>query len=466
MINRVLIRTKVVQLLYSYLLVESPFSLESQPTSPTKEKRFAYGLYLDMLCLMVNVAEKIEKRGGVRPLYDTRFITRVVADDKMKSLRQRYRTHDFPFKSVENELADEIKDSGIYKRFLKSDLRGTASEDNVWIEIFDHIINVNPALNALIASRENYSLKGVDTMKELIKTTFSNFFASADHLPDALAQLEMSLAKARELFMRMLRLPIEITNLRERQIDDSQHKLLKTEEDINPNMRFVENEFVKALEYNTELHKYLQDHKIDMWKDSESLIRSLLRDIMQSEVYYDYMNFPATDFINDCEFWRNLYKYVIFNNQNLIEDLEDKSVFWNDDLDIMGTFLLKTVRRFERDPNTDLLPMYKDQEDAEFGATLFSAVINHKDEYRQLIDEAIDRRIWESERLSFMDVVVVMTAVAEIMTFPKIPLQVTVNEYIEIAKAYSSSKSGIFVHGLLADIIDNLQAQGRLLKQD
>ena len=464
MINRVLIRIKVVQLLYSHLLVENPFTLQSLTDSPTREKRFAYTTYLDVLLLMIRLSERIKQRGGDMPLYSTRFISRLRVDEKLKSLAARYNTEDFPFKNIENELADKIKESGIYKKFLKSETRGSVIEDNVWKDLLDLIILKDESLLQIIRNQANYTLRGYDRFREMLNDTFTSFFASADNLPDALKTLELSLSKARELYMMLLYLPILITDMRNRQIEDSQRKYLKTEEDINPNMRFVENEFVQALRENTELAGYINSNQLTWVRDDDTLVRSLLNEIMQSEVYKEYMAFPATDFSNDCEFWKEVIKHIVLRSPSLLETLEDRSVFWNDDLDVIGTFVLKTVRRFQDGQADAVMPKYKDEEDARFGAELFSLVIKNKEYYRGVIDSTVDRRIWESDRLAFMDVVIVMTAMAEILNFPKIPLTVSINEYIEIAKSYSSAKSGVFVHGLLASIIAGFKKEGKLQK--
>lgn len=463
MINRVLIRIKVVQLLYSYLLVETPFTLLSQPSGPTKEKRFAYSLYLDTLLLMLKIAQSVSKRGGEQPLFDTRFISRVSADDRMKSLRNKYAVADFPLEGLVAPLASAVKESAIYKNFLKK--RDDAGvEDRVWTEIFEHIIFNNPEYQATVSRREGYSLRGVDRMRDMVRETFTDFFASADHLPDALKELGRSLLKARELYIRLLALAVEITDLRSRRIDDARHKFLKSEEDINPNLRLVENEFVQTLYRDPEFQKELKEFPSTWMSEDPTLVNALLRDIMESDIYRQYMEFPATDFNADCEFWREIYKNVIFRNPNLLEHLEDTSVFWNDDVDVIGTFVLKTVRRYQEGNEAPILPMYKDEEDARFGSELFSAVVRRKDAYRNMIDDALAGSGWEFERLAFMDVVIVMTALAEILNFPKIPVNVSLNEYIEMAKAYSSRKSGAFVNGLLGSLLERLRADGQLQK--
>ena len=139
-------------------------------------------------------------------------------------------------------------------------------------------------------------------------------------------------------------------------------------------------------------------------------------------------------------------------------------MFWNDDLDIIGSFVLKTIRRIEEGEHHIILDKFKDEEDARFGSELIQAVLRNKEVYRNDIDNVLHKERWDRERLAFMDVVILETALAEILNFPKIPLQVSVNEYVEIAKSYSTARSGSFVHGLLASILQYLKEEGRLMK--
>ncbi len=474
-------------MLYSYLLVENQFTLESQPESPTREKRFAYSLYLEILAMMTEIASEITRRGGDSPLYNTRFITRVAADERIKSIINRHATGANPFENVAKQLAEKIKESGLYKKFLKSEDPGSLADEKIWQELFNTVVIADPALNQVIAKMENFSLSGVDRMRRMMEDTFTNFYSAADHLPDALKVLGQSMDKARELYFRLLDLPVTLTHHAAIDIDERRKKFLATPEDRNPNMRFVENELVDYLSHNDELENAIERYGRSLTMDDEPMIRSLLNAITGSDLYKEYMEFPATDFNRDCDFWRNVFRQIIFENADFLEALEDKSVFWNDDLEIIGTFTLKTIRRIaERvakasetaskdgasvtipelaatDRNM-LLPMYKDDEDARFGSELFSAVVKHKEIYRKYIDDALDRKIWESERLAYMDIVIMLTAVAEMLNFPKIPINVTINEYIEIAKCYSTGKSAQFVHGILSTLVSNLRNEGILLK--
>lgn len=464
MINRVLIRIKVVQLLYSYLLVENQFNLESQPSSPTREKRFAYGLYLDMLYLMTRIASGVTYRGKEGPLSETRFIRRISADDRLRSLAHKYSAGGFPFESVVAPLSDAVRESALYKRYKKSENPGSLADEVIWKDIFKLIIMTSPEVNAIISGIENYSLSGVDRMQRMIEGTFTNFFVAGDHLPDALRTLAMSMDKARELYFRLLYLPVELTAMREADIEEARNKYVLTDEDRNPNLRFVENQLVERLASNELIYNETANAGKTWANDNEPMLRSLLKAIMASDIYKEYMEFPATDFQNDCDLWRNLFKQVIFGNPDFLEALEDKSVFWNDDVDIIGTFMLKTLKKFSDGELDPIMPKFKDEEDARFGAELFTSVIKNKDDYRMVLEETINRDLWDTERLAYMDVVVVLTAMAEMLNFPKIPLTVTINEYVEIAKSYSTAKSAQFVNGLIRSIIERLKADGKLFK--
>lgn len=467
MINRILIRIKVIQILYSFLLVEKQFSLVSLPESPTKEKRFAYSLYLDLLVLMLKVSESICRRGGDHPLEDTRFIRQLKSDDTVKSQLKKYRTAPFSFENMVEPIADKVKDSAIYKNFLKDRKENKPGVDStIWKDICDLIIFPDKEINEIVVRRDNFTLKAIDRTKEFLGETFANFMASQDGGAEALATLRQSLDMAHELYCRLLWLPVELTDMQMLRLDERRHKMLITSEDINPNLKFVENALVEKIRQNDQLRNFIEKNKISWENEDRVMMDNLLNAVLDSDLYREYMENPVLTPKDDCELWRNLYRRVIFTNQNFLDGLEDKSVFWNDDLDIIGTFVLKSFRKMiDGESDSVLLDKYKDEEDAQFGAQLVRYVLQNKETYRGYIDRAIDRSLWESERLAFMDVVIIETALAEMLNFPKIPLNVTLNEYIEIAKSYSSPKSGGFVNGILGKIIPTLQNEGVLLKR-
>ncbi len=174
MINRILIRIKVIQTLYSFLLVEKQFSIESNPSAPTKEKRFAYSLYLDMLVLLIKLSREVERRRGEYPLAGTRFISRLLMDERVKSLMTRYSSEPFPFDGIVEGLARAVKDSGVYKSFLKDlDRDVPAAEEMVWTNLLNMVVMPSPLLTAVIPDRVNYTMKGVETMQGMLNRTIS-----------------------------------------------------------------------------------------------------------------------------------------------------------------------------------------------------------------------------------------------------------------------------------------------------
>ncbi len=178
------------------------------------------------------------------------------------------------------------------------------------------------------------------------------------------------------------------------------------------------------------------------------------------------MESKETSFAADCELWIHLFKNVILESDELAEAMESMSVYWNDDLAIMGSFALKTIKSYAAAGGTQvrLSPKYKDEEDRRFGPMLFEAVIRNQDEYRALIDECLVGSTWDPERLAFMDIVILETAIAELIKFDSVPTLVTVNEYTEIANYYSTAKSGIFITGMLYSIISNLKNRKIIVK--
>ena len=168
----------------------------------------------------------------------------------------------------------------------------------------------------------------------------------------------------------------------------------------------------------------------------------------------------------DCDLWRQLLKSVVFPSDALAETLEAKSVYWNDDLAIMGTFTLKTIKQMGARGNRDmeLLPFFKDDDDKRFGPDLFMYAVKGRDEFRGYIDRFVNGSQWDPERLAFMDIVVLLAAIAELVHYPSIPVPVTINEYVEIANYYSSPRSGQFVNGMLFSITNYLKETGVINK--
>ncbi|MGM9802716.1 MAG: transcription antitermination protein NusB [Muribaculaceae bacterium] len=281
-------------------------------------------------------------------------------------------------------------------------------------------------------------------------------------IADALNQLNHSLGKAYELYNYLLQLMIEITELQDLKIDEAKNKYLPSEEDLNPNTRFIDNEFIARLRNDEAFCDYISEHKLT-WKNDDVFMKLILFKVTHSEVYEEYMNAESTDFAKDCELWKQLMRQVILPDENLAEALESKSVYWNDDLDTMGTFVIKTIRRFQDGEQEPVLPMYKDAEDAEFGKKLFLLAVRSKEANDEEIDKFITDK-WDVDRVAFMDRVIMNVCITEIKEFPLIPTSVSLNEYIEVAKYYSTPKSGNFINGVLNAMVRDMKAKRTIVK--
>ena len=278
-------------------------------------------------------------------------------------------------------------------------------------------------------------------------------------------ELQASLDKSYELYNSLLQLMIDLTDLQDRELDDAKHKFLPSNEDLNPNMRFVENQLVEWLRNSKKLQDFVNDNNIT-WRDDELFLRLLLFKVTGSEEYKTYMAMEKTDFASDCEVWLQIMKKVILPDDDLLEHIENMSVYWSvDDLDIMGQFVLKTIRRIEAGDKEPISPKYKDDEDSEFGEKLFSLAVQERAENDELINKYVRSERWDSGRIALMDRIIMCTALTEIKNFPSIPVNVTMNEYIELAKNFSTPHSGQFVNGILNAVVKSLREQGKIVKQ-
>ena len=252
-------------------------------------------------------------------------------------------------------------------------------------------------------------------------------------------------------------------HIAERAVDAAQSRYERIKEGEAPSRKFVDNRFMLQLEENKQLLEYADQQK-KSWADEEELVRSLYREIIETDYYKEYMASEESSYAEDRELWRKIYKNIICNNERIESLLEDMSLYWNDDKYIVDTFVLKIIKRFDpkNGANQELLPEFKDEEDREFAHRLFRSTLLNADTYRRLISENI--RNWEFNRIALMDLVIMQIALAEIVTFPNIPLSVSLNEYVDIAKIYSTPKSGSYVNGVLDAVAKKLIAEGKVNK--
>lgn len=276
-------------------------------------------------------------------------------------------------------------------------------------------------------------------------------------------ELLFSLSKAYDLYNLLLMLMVDITKLAALRVEVEEKKQARLNLDGKPNRKFVDNQFIAQLESNKMLQQFKEGQKKN-WDDQDGLIRTLLDQILATDIYKNYMASEDNSYEADRELWRKLYKTCICNNNELDTVLEELSLYWNDDKEIVDTFVLKTIKRFDckNGAKQELLPEFKDEDDKDFARRLLRGAILNGENYRRMMGDY--SRNWELNRLAFMDVVIMQIAIAEMFAFANIPIGVTINEYVDIAKLYSTPKSGAYVNALLDHIAKGLIAEKRLLK--
>jgi N utilization substance protein B len=217
------------------------------------------------------------------------------------------------------------------------------------------------------------------------------------------------------------------------------------------------------LESNKQLQDFRENQRFE-WADQEEFVRSLYNKIEESDFYKMYMDSDKNSYDEDREIWRLIYRHLICNNEELDAVLEEMDLYWNDDKVIVDTFVLKTINRFTADSTDDqpLMPEYRDTSDQEFAIRLLQKAIANKDYYYDLI--ASTTRKWDIKRVALMDRIILQLALAEIISFPGIPVSVSINEYVEIAKMYSTSKSGKYINATLDNIAKRLTEENKLIK--
>ena len=299
---------------------------------------------------------------------------------------------------------------------------------------------------------------------KVIQVVYAYYQNGGKNLDATEKELFYSLSKAYELYKYLLALMIEVTQFADRRIDNRRHKLRPTEEDLNPNTRFIDNAFMAQLMQNTQLEEFRANQK-RTWDDEGDFVKHLFEKIEQTKAYQEYMAKETLTYEDDRELWRKLYRSTIAQNETIDEILEEQSLYWNDDKAIVDTFVLKTIKRFEPEngADQDLMPEYKDDEDKEFARKLLRTTITGAEAYRKLMEN--NAKNWDMERFAFMDILIMQVALAEIFAFPSIPVSVTLNEYVEIAKMYSTPKSGSFINGMLDSIVNQLKSENKLNKQ-
>jgi N utilization substance protein B len=277
-------------------------------------------------------------------------------------------------------------------------------------------------------------------------------------------ELHFNIEKAYELYHYLLLLLIDVVLYAESRIEIASNKHMPTHEDLHPNSRFLDNMLVDQLRNNTHLLRFVEQHKLN-WVNHPELIKEVYTRLIESEEYEAYMKAEEHGYAEDKRLVTFIYTHIVFSSERLDSIMEEQSIYWNDDLEFITSMIVKTFKKFKEEdgPDKPLMELYKNKEDSDYVLKLYRQTILHHDEYVEYIK--LNTRNWDLERIAFMDILIMQIALAELVAFPSIPTKVTLNEYLEISKFYSTSKSNIFINGVLDKVVMQLKEEKKIVKK-
>lgn len=294
-----------------------------------------------------------------------------------------------------------------------------------------------------------------------------SIYAVHQHKSDDLIKEEKflfhSIEAIQDLYLLLFAALIELRNKEEKYIELASKKHLATAEEKNPNKKFVHNKVLFLLENQSSLSKAFEKNKINHWKQNDDLILQLLDDIKKSDVYISYMSTKTSSFDQDAAFVVDLYVKVLAPNDRLYDYLEDNKLTWIDDYALVNTFISKQLKQLKTEASSiDVPKIYKDEDDKDYAKQLFiKTLLNESELAKEYVNKTPN---WDSERIAEIDTILLKMAICELLKFPSIPVNVTINEYLEIAKEYSTPKSSIFINGILDNLVKDYREENKLNK--
>ena len=274
--------------------------------------------------------------------------------------------------------------------------------------------------------------------------------------------LKHSIQKMFDLYVLNLQLLVELRNLARKRIELSKKKILATKEDLNPNTKFVNNRLLKILSESVSLEGYIALNKLNYWKLDDKYVQIILEQLLESDLYKKYMNTLEDSYNVDRSFVINFFRDIIAPNDKIADYFEDQMISWVDDIPFVNTWILKTLNKQSPKSSFILGRLYKDADDERFVSDLFNKTILNHEKYESDIKKKTPN--WETDRIASIDMILIKMAITEFLYFASIPSRVTINEYIELAKDYSTNKSGYFINGILDKLAKEYSASNAMIK--
>ncbi len=299
---------------------------------------------------------------------------------------------------------------------------------------------------------------------KVLQTLYAYHKVEGKTYASAEKELLHSIRKSYELYHLLLLLIVDVIDYAESKIELAKQKKVPTEEDLHPNTRFIDNQLAAQLRNNRDLRNYREKHSLS-WVQYPEIIKNLFLFCTDTDFYRRYMEEPERSYRQDKKLVERFYGDIVMNYEDLYINLEEQSIYWIDDVDFVVKMIVKTLKKFREDQidGGPLMPMFKDQEDEDYAKTLLRKTIMNEEPYLEMIRTSANN--WELERIAFTDSLIMQLAISEAIEFASIPTKVTINEFLEIAKLYSTEKSSQFINGILDNIIAGLKKDGRITKQ-
>ncbi len=296
-----------------------------------------------------------------------------------------------------------------------------------------------------------------------LQALYSYYQAGDSSISRAEKELEHSIARTYDLYFFTLLLLLDIVQYAKSKIEFAKNKLVPSYEDLNPNTKFIENKVIEQLKENEMLKSYLNTKKLS-WVNNQDVIKKMYNTILESEQYKTYKLNESRAYDGDKKIIIFILDKIINESEDFYTSLEDQSIYWNDNIDYAVTMVIKTIKKYKigDSRNAQLMDKYKNKDDQDFVVNLIRKTLLNQAYYKELINKNVKN--WDIDRLALLDMIIMQMALSEVLNFPEIPIKVTINEYIEISKYYSTEKSSIFINGILDKIIKDLKKENKIVK--
>lgn len=298
---------------------------------------------------------------------------------------------------------------------------------------------------------------------KILQLLYAFFQSDEGSVSKSEKELFFSIQKTYDLYHYLLLLILDIADYANSRIEIARQKRIPTREDLNPNTKFVDNLIINQIRTNRQLNQYLSHTRMS-WVNHPELIKKLHNRIRMAPFFKEYMENPERSYEEDKKVIMEIFNSEIINAESLYQTLEEQSIYWNDEVEFVVSMISKTLKGFRLSDaeNAELMPLFKNEDDRDYARDLFRKAIVHKEEYRKLVESFTEN--WDVERIAYMDFLILEAAITEAVEFPSIPTRVTINEYLEIAKFYSTEKSSMFINGLLDKIFRHLKEEKKIVK--